>query len=237
MKIFNFFIMISLFGFTGNSQDFQKDDYYSERVKMVNSQIKARGVKNQQVLKAMEKVPRHLFVPSNLQNQAYNDNPLQIGEGQTISQPYIVGFMTAALEPDSTYRVLEIGTGSGYQAAILGEICDSVFTIEIFESLGESASKILEKLGYQNIKVKIGDGYQGWPDKAPFDAIIVTCSPTQIPVPLTKQLKEGGKMIIPVGHSYQQELILLNKENGILKKKKVLPVRFVPMIDEQGVKY
>ena len=229
--------MISLFGFTGNSQDFQKDDYYSERVKMVNSQIKARGVKNQQVLKAMEKVPRHLFVPSNLQNQAYNDNPLQIGEGQTISQPYIVGFMTAALEPDSTYRVLEIGTGSGYQAAILGEICDSVFTIEIFESLGESAAKILEKLGYQNIKVKIGDGYQGWPDKAPFDAIIVTCSPTQIPDPLTKQLKEGGKMIIPVGHSYQQELILLNKENGILKKKKVLPVRFVPMIDEQGVKY
>ncbi len=229
--------MISLFGFTGNSQDFQKDDYYSERVKMVNSQIKARGVENQQVLKAMEKVPRHLFVPSNLQNQAYNDNPLQIGEGQTISQPYIVGFMTAALEPDSTYRVLEIGTGSGYQAAILGEICDSVFTIEIFESLGKSAAKILEKLGYQNIKVKIGDGYQGWPDKAPFDAIIVTCSPTQIPDPLTKQLKEGGKMIIPVGHSYQQELILLNKENGILKKKKVLPVRFVPMIDEQGVKY
>ncbi len=229
--------MISLFGFTGNSQDFQKDDYYSERVKMVNSQIKARGVKNELVLKAMEKVPRHLFVPSNLQNQAYNDNPLQIGEGQTISQPYIVGFMTAALEPDSTYRVLEIGTGSGYQAAILGEICDSVFTIEIFESLGKSAAKILEKLGYQNIKVKIGDGYQGWPDKAPFDAIIVTCSPTQIPDPLTKQLKEGGKMIIPVGHSYQQELILLNKENGILKKKKVLPVRFVPMIDEQGVKY
>ncbi len=229
--------MISLFGFTSNSQDFQKDDYYSERVKMINSQIKARDVKNQQVLKAMEKVPRHLFVPSNLQNQAYNDNPLQIGEGQTISQPYIVGFMTAALEPDSTYRVLEIGTGSGYQAAILGEICDSVFTIEIFESLGKSAAKILEKLGYQNIKVKIGDGYQGWPDKAPFDAIIVTCSPTQIPDPLTKQLKEGGKMIIPVGHSYQQELILLNKENGILKKKKVLPVRFVPMIDEQGVKY
>jgi protein-L-isoaspartate(D-aspartate) O-methyltransferase len=237
MKTLSLLIMISLFGFNGNSQDFQKDDYYNERVKMVNSQLKARGLKNKQVLKAMENVPRHLFVPQKLQHLAYGDYPLEIGEGQTISQPYIVGFMTEALEPDSTYRVLEIGTGSGYQAAILGEICDSVFSIEIFESLGNSASKVIHGLGYQNIQIKIGDGYKGWPEKAPFDAIIVTCSPTHIPDPLTEQLKDGGKMIIPVGHSYQQELILLQKESGKLKKKKVLPVRFVPMIDEQGAKY
>jgi protein-L-isoaspartate(D-aspartate) O-methyltransferase len=130
-----------------------------------------------------------------------------------------------------------VGTGSGYQAAVLAEICDSVFSIEIFESLAKSASKVIEEVGYQNIIVKMGDGYKGWPDKAPFDAIIVTCSPTHIPKPLIEQLAEGGKMIIPVGQSYQQELILLVKENGNLKKKDVLPVRFVPMIDDRGVKY
>lgn len=237
MKTLSLLIMISFFGFNGKSQDLQKDDYYSERVKMVNSQIKARGVKNELVLEAMKNVPRHVFVDPKIQHKAYEDYPLQIGEGQTISQPYIVGFMTEVLDPDSTYRVLEIGTGSGYQAAVLGKICDSVFSIEIFESLGKTALKTIENLGYQNIKIKIGDGYKGWAEKAPFDAIIVTCSPTHIPTPLTEQLKEGGKMIIPVGRSYQQELILLKKENGTLKKKKVLPVRFVPMIDEQGVKY
>ncbi len=237
MKTIGLLIMISFFSFNSNSQDLQKDHYDTERVKMVNSQIKARGVKNELVLKAMEKVPRHLFVPSKLQNQAYNDYPLQIGEGQTISQPYIVGFMTEALKPDSSYRVLEIGTGSGYQAAILGEICDSVFTIEIFESLGKSAIKVVENLGYHNVKIKIGDGYQGWPEKAPFDAIIVTCSPTHIPMTLKEQLKEGGTMIIPIGQLNQQELIVLKKEKGILHKKNVLPVRFVPMIDQQGVKY
>lgn len=229
--------MISFICHDVNSQEFQKDEYYSDRVKMVNSQIKARGVKNKLVLDAMIKVPRHLFVPPNSQHQAYDDYPIAIGEGQTISQPYIVGFMTEVLEPDSTYRVLEIGTGSGYQATILGELCDSVFTIEIFKSLGNSASRIIKELGYQNIHVKVDDGYKGWPDKAPFDAIIVTCSPTHIPEPLKEQLKEGGKMIIPVGHTYQQELVLLKKEKGILKRKKVLPVRFVPMINEHGVKY
>lgn len=229
--------MVSIFGFNANSQEFQKDDFSSERMKMVKTQIEARGIENKKVLTAMETVPRHLFVPSKYRQQAYEDYPLQIGEGQTISQPYIVGFMTEVLDPDSTFRVLEIGTGSGYQAAVLSEICDSVFTIEIFESLGKSATNLVEKLGYHNIEVKIGDGYKGWPEKAPFDAIIVTCSPTHIPKALSEQLKQGGKMIIPVGHTYQQELVLLIKENGDLKKKKVLPVRFVPMIDKQGVKY
>lgn len=237
MNCLTFLIMVSIFGFNANSQEFQKDDFSSERMKMVKTQIEARGIENKKVLTAMETVPRHLFVPSKYQQQAYEDYPLQIGEGQTISQPYIVGFMTEVLDPDSTFRVLEIGTGSGYQAAVLAEICDSVFTIEIYESLGNSASKLVEKLGYHNIKVKIGDGYKGWPEKAPFDAIIVTCSPTHIPKALSEQLKQGGKMIIPVGHTYQQELVLLIKENGDLKKKKVLPVRFVPMIDKQGVKY
>jgi protein-L-isoaspartate(D-aspartate) O-methyltransferase len=226
--------MISFFNTNGFSQE---DKFLLERISMVNKQIKSRGVKNERVLEAMKKVPRHAFVPENLQKYAYQDHPLEIGKGQTISQPYIVGFMTEVLDPDSSYRVLEIGTGSGYQAAVLAEICDSVFTIEIFEELGKSASDILKELNYQNVVVKIGDGYLGWEEKAPFDAIIVTCSPTHIPAPLIKQLKEGGKMIIPVGHRYQQELVLLEKEKGKVEKKKVLPVRFVPMIDGKGVKY
>lgn len=226
--------MISFFHTNGFSQE---DEFVLERISMVNKQIKSREVKNEQVLEAMKKVPRHLFVPKNVRNQAYGDHPLEIGNGQTISQPYIVGFMTEVLDPDSTYRVLEIGTGSGYQAAVLAEICDSVFTIEIFEELGKSAANILNELNYQNVAVKIGDGYLGWEEKAPFDAIIVTCSPTHIPTPLIEQLKEGGKMIIPVGHSYHQELVLLEKEKGKVEKKKVLPVRFVPMIDDKGVKY
>jgi protein-L-isoaspartate(D-aspartate) O-methyltransferase len=237
MNYLTLLIMIAFSYFGAQSQESQKDDYYAERIKMVKTQLKSRGIKNRNLLAAMEKVPRHLFVPYNLQPEAYNDNPLQIGEGQTISQPYIVAFMTEVIDPDSTFRVLEVGTGSGYQAAVLAEICDSVFSIEIFESLAKSASKIIEELGYQNIKVEMGDGYKGWPEKAPFDAIIVTCSPTHIPKPLIEQLAEGGKMIIPVGHSYHQELVLLMKEKGTLKKKDVLPVRFVPMIDDKGVKY
>jgi protein-L-isoaspartate(D-aspartate) O-methyltransferase len=170
-------------------------------------------------------------------SRAYEDYPLPIEEGQTISQPYIVAFMTEALDLRTTDKVLEIGTGSGYQAAILAEICDSVFTIEIFEKLGKKAKNLFAELGYKNISCKIDDGYKGWPEHAHFDAIIVTCSPTKIPEPLKEQLAEGGRMIIPVGDSPYQNLVLLRKKNGKIKQEKVLPVRFVPMIDEKGRKY
>jgi len=229
--------MISVIFGECNSQEPSKDDYSAERENMVRTQIKSRGVKDNKVLDAMKKVERHLFVPPEYMDKAYGDFPLPIGEGQTISQPYIVAFMTEILEPDKTMKVLEIGTGSGYQAAVLAEICDSVYTVEIFESLGTKAKNLLKILGYDNIKVKIGDGYEGWEKHSPFDAIIVTCSPTQIPKALVNQLSEGGKMIIPVGKSYAQELVLLTKEKGKLRQKDVLSVRFVPMIDAKGEKY
>lgn len=219
------------------SQIYKPADYQEKRAEMVRNQISSRGVTDANVLGAMLKVERHLFVPPAYRPEAYEDYPLPVGEGQTISQPYIVAFMTEALELKKGDKVLEIGTGSGYQAAILAEICDSVFTIEIFQSLGLSAAKILAELGYTNIFVRIGDGYQGWEEHAPYNAIIVTCSPTHVPEMLEAQLAEGGRMIIPVGGTYTQELILLEKKNGRLQKKNVLPVRFVPMIDENGNKY
>ncbi len=204
---------------------------------MVRTQIEARGISDPVVLKAFRKVERHRFVlPENV-SRAYNDYPLPIDEGQTISQPYIVAFMTEELKLRRKDRVLEIGTGSGYQAAILAEICDSVFTIEIFEKLGEKANSLFTELGYDNIYSKIGDGYKGWKEHAPFDAIIVTCSPTHIPQPLKDQLAEGGRMIIPVGSYPGQTLILLEKRNGKLKQRNVLPVRFVPMVDHEGNNY
>ncbi len=218
-------------------QNYGPDEYGRERRDMVQSQIKFRGVHDQQVLDAMMKVQRHLFVLPSYRSEAYNDYPLPIGAGQTISQPYIVAFMTEALELKKEDKVLEIGTGSGYQAAVLAEICDSVFTIEIIKSLGEGADKLLKEIGYMNIQVRIGDGYQGWPEHAPFDAIIVTCAPASIPKPLEEQLAEGGRMIIPVGHDYTQELILMEKKEGKLQQKSVLPVRFVPMVDDEGRKY
>ncbi|MFU8844264.1 MAG: protein-L-isoaspartate(D-aspartate) O-methyltransferase [Bacteroidales bacterium] len=219
------------------SQEKPKDKYALLRREMVDRQIIARGIADKEVIQAMLNVPRHLYVPVEYKMNAYADHPLPIGEGQTISQPYIVAFMTEVLQPDSTSRVLEIGTGSGYQAAVLAEICDSVFTIEIYESLGQQARKTLKEQKYTNVQVKIGDGYEGWPEKAPFDAIIVTCSPTHIPEPLQKQLKEGGKMIIPIGQFYNQELILLKKRKGKMISKDILPVRFVPMINVEGQKY
>ncbi|MCK9400346.1 MAG: protein-L-isoaspartate(D-aspartate) O-methyltransferase [Bacteroidales bacterium] len=212
-------------------------NYSEERAAMVRYQIRSRGIKDEKVLGAMLKVERHRFVPAAYRNEAYEDYPLPVGEGQTISQPYIVAFMTEALELKKEDKVLEIGTGSGYQAAILAEICDSVFTIEIFRSLGLSAIKTLNELGYSNVFVRIGDGYQGWAEHAPYDAIIVTCAPANIPEMLEAQLAEGGRMIIPVGGEYTQNLILLEKESGKLQKKSVLPVRFVPMINEDGEKY
>lgn len=224
--------------FTGcNTQTIVKDPYEMKRENMIESQIKKRGINDRDVLDAMQKVERHLFVPTELANEAYSDSPLPIGEGQTISQPYIVALMTDVLDLDSHSKVLEIGTGSGYQAAVLAEICDSVYTVEIFESLATKASSLLKVLGYTNIKVKCGDGYAGWQEYSPFDAIIVTCAPSDIPEPLTRQLAEGGRMVIPVGESNTQELVLIEKRNGLLRQKAIVPVRFVPMIDTSRKKY
>jgi len=213
------------------------DDYKSKREQMVKRQIEARGIYDHRVLNAMRKVERHLFVPRDQMSNAYGDFPLPIGCGQTISQPYIVAFMTEALRLQADSKVLEVGTGSGYQAAILAELSDSVFTVEIFSELGQRAKNLLKMLGYDNIKVKIGDGYQGWPEHAPYQAIIVTCAPTHIPVPLTEQLDEGGRMIIPVGEQNNQDLVVLIKKNGRLIQEEVLPVRFVPMIDKNMKEY
>jgi protein-L-isoaspartate(D-aspartate) O-methyltransferase len=212
-------------------------DYSKERAAMVSDQLRSRGIKDERVLAAMLRVERHLFVPPVYRNKAYEDYPLPVGEGQTISQPYIVAFMTEALDLKKEDKVLEIGTGSGYQAAILAEICDSVFTIEIYQSLALSASKILDSLGYTNVFVRTGDGYRGWPEHAPYNAIIVTCAPADIPEMLEEQLTESGRMIIPVGSDYIQNLYLLEKKSGKLQKKSILPVRFVPMINENGVRY
>ena len=211
--------------------------YISERTQMIDEQIIARGIKGEKIIEAFLKVQRHLFVPEKYRSRAYGDHPLPIGEGQTISQPYIVAFMTHVLNLSRSDKVLEIGTGSGYQAAILGELSDHVFTIEINEPLGRSADRLLKELGYFNVKVKVGDGYKGWKEHAPFDAIIVTCAPTHVPEPLKEQLKEGGRMIIPVGESYDQKLIYLEKTGGELRQKSEFPVRFVPMTDPSGKTY
>lgn len=204
---------------------------------MVKNQIVARGITDNRVIKAMRKVERHLFVPDAAKRYAYTDGPLSIGEGQTISQPYIVAYMTECLSLKPDMKVLEVGTGSGYQAAILAEIVGEVYTIEIVETLGKRSKKLLADLGYDNIFVKIGDGYEGWVEHAPYDAIIVTCAPNRIPDPLKEQLVEGGRMIIPVGGSGIQYLILNTKRNGRIRQVSVMPVRFVPMVNERGVKY
>ena len=209
----------------------EPDDYTRLREHMVKQQIMARGVEDPRVLEAMRKVPRHLFVPEKYRAFSYRDHPLPIGEDQTISQPYIVAFMTEALNLRPEDRVLEIGTGSGYQAAILAELVKEVYTIEIIEKLGKRARQTLNALGYKNIWVKIGDGYKGWPENAPFDAIIVTCAPEQIPEALVRQLDEGGRMIIPVGRQGTvQKLVRAVKKKGRLVTKDEMYVRFVPMV-------
>ena len=205
-----------------------KGDYKTMRERMVETQIKARGVKDPRVLAAMLKVERHLFVPKDLHPNAYSDQPLPIGEGQTISQPYIVALMTELLDLKGDDKVLEVGTGSGYQTAILAELAKEVYSIEIIEKLATSAERLVLDLGYENIKVKAGDGYLGWPEAAPFDAIIVTCAPDHIPRPLIDQLKEGGRMVIPVGE-LTQELKRIVKRGGKLETTDVIPVIFVPM--------
>ena len=207
------------------------DAYQKARHQMVQEQLigPGRNIRSERVLAAMRKVPRHEFVPKEIQSEAYSDYPLPIGHGQTISQPYIVAFMTEQLDPQPGDSILEIGTGSGYQAAVLSLLVQKVYSIEIIKPLAINAEQTLKRLGYDNVKVKNDDGYLGWPEQAPFDAIIVTCAPEQIPKVLVEQLKEGGKMIIPVGPLYDQSLYLLTKKKNILEKKAVLSVRFVPM--------
>jgi len=207
----------------------QDDRFASAREKMVKEQIITRGVTDQPTLRAMRKVPRHLFVPEEYRNEAYDDNPLPIGYGQTISQPYIVAYMTEVSKPAPEKKVLEIGTGSGYQAAVLAEIVDKVYTIEIVPELARESAERLKKMGYTNITGKFGDGYKGWPEHAPFDIIVVTAAPEQIPQPLIDQLSENGRLVIPVGAaSAVQELILIEKKNGNIEKKRLTFVRFVP---------
>ena len=200
-----------------------------KREQMVETQIKARGIENKNLLEALRKIPRHCFVPENMQAHAYNDEPLPIGGGQTISQPYIVAYMTNALGLRKNEKVLEIGTGSGYQAAILAELAEEVYTVEIHEDLSRKARKILDKLGYDNILYHIGDGTQGWEEHAPYDAVMVTAAPPRIPEKLKGQMKTGGRMIIPVGHTFQ-ELILLTRKKERYSRQKLLPVRFVPLV-------
>ena len=207
-------------------------DFAAQRQRMVQQQLMARGIKDERVLAAMAKVPREEFVPADARAASYEDGPLPIGYDQTISQPYIVAFMTEQLRLSPTDHVLEVGTGSGYQAAILAELAGEVYTIEIVAPLAQSAEAALQRLGYKNVHVKVGDGYKGWPENAPFDAIIVTCAPDKVPQLLTDQLKESGRMIIPVGDRFAQQLYLLEKKNGQLKESVTLPVRFVPMAGE-----
>ncbi len=204
------------------------DTYADARSRMVKKQLARRDIVNQKVLKAMGKVERHKFVPERLVDRAYEDHPLPIGHDQTISQPYIVAFMTQAIKPKPEHKVLEIGTGSGYQAAVLAELVKDVYTIEIVEPLGKEAALLLESLGYKNIHARIGDGYDGWPEHAPFDAIMLTAAPPKVPQPLLDQLKTGGVLIAPVGTHYQELKLYTKTEDGVISED-VLPVRFVPM--------
>jgi protein-L-isoaspartate(D-aspartate) O-methyltransferase len=209
-----------------------QDPYSQSRLRMVRDQIQQRGIRNQAVLEAMRATPRHLFVPDAQRDSAYQDHPLPIGYSQTISQPYIVAFMTELLDVAKSHRVLEIGTGSGYQAAVLSPLAGQVYTIEIVPELAKRSASLLEKLGYANVTVRLGDGYKGWPEKAPFDRIILTAAPPELPQALVDQLKPGGRLVAPVGgSSWTQELILVEKSaNGKLSRRSVLDVRFVPMV-------
>lgn len=219
---------------SGNDDGGQRDRYAYARHIMVRTQLEgwSRDIKDARVLNAMRKVPRHEFVPETVREQAYDDSPLPIGYGQTISQPYIVAFMTEKLESKRTDRVLEIGTGCGYQAAVLAELAAEVYSIEIIEPLARQARETLARLGYRNVHIRAGDGYQGWPEAAPFDGITVACAPENVPQPLVEQLKNGGRMIIPIGEQGVQNLVLLRKEDGKLNQQAILPVRFVPMTGE-----
>lgn len=217
----------------GDAKSVMDEDIFTrQRKRMVEEQIAYRDVKDKRVLEAMEFVPRHLFIPEEVRFSSYYDQPVPIGFGQTISQPYIVAFMTELLQTDGNDVVLEVGTGSGYQAAILARLVKRVYTIELVEDLGKEAQKRLKTLGYDNAEVMIGDGYKGWPEHAPFDAIIVTAAAEHIPQPLVDQLKPGGRMVIPVGGVYAvQDLVLITKDaSSKVVKESIIPVRFVPLL-------
>lgn len=208
----------------------QTDPRAAARNRMVDTQLIARGISNRAVLEAMRRVPRHLFVPPDTQHLAYDDTPLSIGYGQTISQPYIVAYMTEALDPAPEHTVLEIGTGSGYQAAVLAELLREVYTIEIVPELAERARQILDAAGYRNVHVRTGNGYAGWPDRAPFPRIIVTAAPDEIPAALIDQLAVGGTMVLPVGTT-QQQIRIVRKTSAGITQQTTIPVRFVPMVN------
>ena len=229
-------IAVFLLLFAAVCQGKPENDFDVARRRMVEEQLATaeRGIKNHSVLEAMATVPRHEFVPENVRKFAYADEPLPSGFGQTISQPFIVAFMIEKLDPKPTDRILEIGTGSGYRAAVLSRLAAEVYTIEILEPLAKRAAADLKRLGYLNVKVLTGDGYKGWPEHAPFDGIIVTCAPDHIPQPLVDQLRDGGQMIIPVGPPGMQELFLLRKRGTKVEQTAVLPVRFVPMTGKFG---
>jgi protein-L-isoaspartate(D-aspartate) O-methyltransferase len=223
-------IIFTILFFTMGGIIFQQDDRFtSAREKMVSQQIISRGVKDALTIKAIRKVPRHLFIPKEYQNEAYDDYPLPIGHGQTISQPYIVAYMTEVVNPRPDKKALEIGTGSGYQAAVLAEIVSKVYTIEIVPELARESAERLKEMGYRNIVCKYGDGYKGWPEYAPFDIIVVTAAPEDIPEPLIDQLADNGRLVIPVGPpSAVQELILVERKKGVTTQKRLTFVRFVP---------
>jgi protein-L-isoaspartate(D-aspartate) O-methyltransferase len=214
-----------------NSTPRENGDWSAQRERMVRTQIEARGVRDGAVLDAMRTVPRHLFVPESYRDAAYHDSPLPIGEGQTISQPYIVALMTELLEVGEGAKVLEIGTGSGYQAAVLAAMGVEVYSIEIRQKLCERAQTTLSELDYSSAHVHCGDGYGGWPDEAPFDGIIVTAAPDRIPDPLIEQLSDGARMVIPVGEFYQELKVITRSGSGV-EERSVIPVRFVPMTGE-----
>ncbi len=216
----------------GVSSAAREDPYLASRLAMVAEQIQRDGISDPQVLQSMRDVPRHLFVPSEMRSRAYDPRPLPIGEGQTISQPYIVGFMTEILRLKPSDSVLEVGTGSGYQAAVASRIAREVYTVEIFESLAAGSRRTLTELGFANVHVRQGDGYYGWEEKAPFDAIIVTCAGGHIPPPLLRQLKNGGRMVMPVGGPFLiQNLVFIEKSaDGSVSQRNVLPVAFVRLL-------
>jgi protein-L-isoaspartate(D-aspartate) O-methyltransferase len=225
-------LLLALAILGGAAMSFADDPFTAARLRMVEEQIHRRGVDDPAVLGALARVPRHLFVPAEERAGAYADAPLPIGHGQTISQPYIVGLMTSLLDVRPGDRVLEIGTGSGYQAAVLAEMGVEVWTIEIVAPLGEQARRTLSETGYHGVHTRIGDGYQGWPEQAPFDAVIVTAAPPEIPAPLLDQVKTGGRLVVPVGEVWQDLQVLTRQPDGSFSRRTVLPVRFVPMTGE-----
>lgn len=222
-------LMLGIPGAQGQDPKTAEDAYTTQRLRMVERHLVERGIKDPRVLDAFRTVPRHKFLPPGTRRQAYDDESIPIGEGQTITPPYDVAFMTEALQAKPTDKVYEVGTGSGYQAAILSRVVKEVYSVEIHEPLSKRATAVLKEVGYDNVHTRAGDGYAGWPEAAPFDAIIVTCAPEAIPPPLIAQLKEGGRMVIPLGNRFDQVVHLVEKKGGKLISKELRPTLFVPM--------